>query len=236
MLKIEFFHDVICSFCFPMSLRMRKIKEKFPNIEIIHRSFALGWDVTVFEQMFGSHAAVKEEVLSHWEQANRNDDEHRFNIEGMKETDFLFPTSKPGLLAAKAAGLVAGEEAYWEVFDKLQEGLFVKNMNIGDLEVIEELVKETSLDFDVWQKQYQNEVTETQVIADLGRVNGYNIQGAPALVINQKYLISGAQSQEYIEAALKEIAEKEGVSLTGLQMMGDLGESCRFEEGQWVCD
>lgn len=236
MLKIEFFHDVICSFCFPMSLRMRKIKEKFSNIEIQHRSFALGWDETVFSQMFGSHEAVKEEVLGHWDEANRNDDDHRFNIEGMRAADFLFPTSKPGLLACKAAGLVEGQDAYWEVFDKLQEGLFVKNLNIADPKVIEALVKETSVDFKLWKKQLEDENTQTQVIADLGRVRGYNIQGAPALVINQKYLITGARSQEYLESALQEIAEKEGVSLTGLQTIGEPGESCRIEDGQWICD
>ena len=54
--------------------------------------------------MFGSHEAVKPEVLGHWEHANQNDDEHRFNIEGMKEKDFLFLTSKNGLKATKAAG------------------------------------------------------------------------------------------------------------------------------------
>jgi predicted DsbA family dithiol-disulfide isomerase len=43
MFKIEFFHDVICSFCFPMSARMSRIAKNYSNIEIIHHSFALGW-------------------------------------------------------------------------------------------------------------------------------------------------------------------------------------------------
>ena len=65
-MKIEFFHDVICSFCFPMSDRMHEIQQEFPEIELIHRSFALGWSANDFETMFGSRAAVKEEVLTHW--------------------------------------------------------------------------------------------------------------------------------------------------------------------------
>lgn len=40
-ITIEFFHDVICSFCFPMSYRMRRLKEIMPDVEIVHRSFAL---------------------------------------------------------------------------------------------------------------------------------------------------------------------------------------------------
>ncbi|MEG2938504.1 MAG: DsbA family protein, partial [Vagococcus sp.] len=53
-MKIEFFHDVICSFCFPMSYRMRQVQKKYPNIEIIHRSFALAWDAEDLNKMFGN--------------------------------------------------------------------------------------------------------------------------------------------------------------------------------------
>lgn len=237
MLQIEFFHDVICSFCFPMSNRLRKVIAKYPNIKVIHRSFALGWEKEDFERMFGTHAAVKPEVLNHWEAANQNDDDHRFNIDGMKEQDFLFPTSKAGLLAAKAAGEVGGQAAYWEVFDKLQTGLFVRNMDIADDQVIETLIKETTIDFDKWQSSFKSPDTETKVRQDLQLVQAYGIQGAPALVINQKYLISGAQPQQMIEETLNEIAKKEGVALTGLQLFGGSdGVACQIIDGQWICD
>lgn len=146
-MKIEFFHDVICSFCFPMSDRMHEIQQEFPEIELIHRSFALGWSANDFETMFGSRAAVKEEVLTHWVHANQNDSKHRFNIEGMRKQRFDFPTSKNALLAAKAAGYIGNQDTYWLLFDKLQEGLFVRSLNIEEPEVIEELVKETTIDF-----------------------------------------------------------------------------------------
>nr|WP_242541661.1 DsbA family protein [Vagococcus fluvialis] len=118
-MKIEFFHDVICSFCFPMSYRMRQVQKKYPNIEIIHRSFALAWEEEDLNKMFGNRDNAKKEILGHWEHANQNDDLHRFNIEGMKQADFPFPTSKNGLLASKAAKLIGGEEAYWQVFDNI---------------------------------------------------------------------------------------------------------------------
>ncbi|HCW73424.1 MAG TPA: DsbA family protein, partial [Clostridiaceae bacterium] len=34
-ITIEFFHDVICSFCFPMSYRMRQLQKLMPEIEIV---------------------------------------------------------------------------------------------------------------------------------------------------------------------------------------------------------
>ncbi len=170
-MQVEFFHDVICSFCFPMSYRMRKVAEKYPRLEIKHRSFALGWEKEQFIQMFGSHEAVKPGVMSHWEHANQNDDEHRFNIEGMKEEDFLFPTSKNGLIAAKAAGRVAGEAGYWDVFDGIQDALFVQNKDISQQTVLEEVVEKTTVDTAAWRNQYEDPATEQAVLEDLPRVH-----------------------------------------------------------------
>lgn len=238
MIKIEFFHDVICSFCFPMSARMRRIAKNYSNIEINHRSFALGWEAEDFVRSFGSREAVKAEVLGHWAHANENDDEHRFNIKGMQQTDFNFPISKPGLKAAKAAGLVGGDNMYWDVFDRIQNKLFVENKNIEDIAVLEEAVKETSISFPDWKAQFENEETEKAVIADLNLVKAYGVNSAPTLVINQKYAIAGAQSQEEIEKLLAKISKDEGIPLNKLQTLqtDDTGGSCSIKDGKWKCD
>ena len=56
-------------------------------------------------------------------------------------------------------------------------------------------------------------------------------------MINQKYLISGAQPTEVIENQLKQIAEEEGQPLTPkLQTLGGPGMACNFVDGQWFCD
>ncbi|MGM0123159.1 hypothetical protein IGI37_000525 [Enterococcus sp. AZ194] len=237
-MKIEFFHDVICSFCFPMSYRMREVKEELPEIEIIHRSFALGWEPADFEAMFGSRKAVKPEVLNHWAHANQNDTLHRFNIDGMKQTDFDFPTSKNGLLAAKAALLTGTQETYWEVFDKLQEGLFIRNLNIEEVVVIEDLIKETSVNFSDWQKAFHSTETLNAVKKDFELAEAYGLKGVPALIIDGKYLISGAQPKENIVATISELLEKEkkAPALVSLDTDEALGGSCNFEDGKWNCD
>lgn len=236
-MQIEFFHDVICSFCFPMSNRMRKITSKYNNIDVVHRSFALGWEPDHFIQMFGSREAVKPEVLNHWEHANQNDDDHRFNIEGMREADFNFPTSKNGLKAAKAAGIIGGQDAYWDAFDAIQNALFVENKNIEEFEILKAATATTHIDLDQWVAQYKKAETEEAVLQDLATVQPYGIQGAPALVVNQKYLISGAQPTEDIENQLKQIAEEENQPLIPkLQTLGGTGMACNFVDGQWFCD
>lgn len=205
MIKIEFFHDAICSFCFPMSARMRRISKKYNNLDIIHRSFALAWEEESFIRDFDSREAVKPEVLNHWAAANRNDDEHRFNIEGMYKTDFNFPISKPALKAAKAAGLVAGEAMYWDVFDRIQHKLFVESKNIEDITVLEEAVKETNINFSDWKAKFEDNETEKAVLADLELAERYGINVVPTLIINEKYSLAGAVSQEEIESALDRI-------------------------------
>ena len=205
MIKIEFFHDAICSFCFPMSARMRRISKKYNNLDIIHRSFALAWEEESFIRDFGSREAVKPEVLNHWAAANKNDDEHRFNIEGMYKTDFNFPISKPALKVAKAAGLVAGEAMYWDVFDRIQHKLFVESKNIEDITVLEEAVKETNINFSDWKAKFEDNETEKAVLADLELVERYGINVVPTLIINEKYSLAGAVSQEEIESALDRI-------------------------------
>ena len=236
MIQVEFFHDVICSFCFPMSDRMHKIANKYNNIEVIHRSFALGWTEDAFVHSFGSREAVKPEVLGHWAKANQLDDDHRFNIEGMAATDFNFPISRPALLAAKAAGLVGGQAAYWEAFDALQEALFVKNLNIEDPTVIAQVIQASSLDFDAWQAQLADPATEAAVLEDLDRARDYGVYSAPTLIIQGKYKLSGALPQATIERALAKVAEDEGLSLTQVIDLSDTeAPACDFVDGQWQC-
>lgn len=223
-LKIEFYHDVICSFCFPMSLRMRELSRELDNIEIVHRSFALAPDSHSLAMQFGTHELAKNEIVSHWEAANKNDGLNRFNIEGMKKSDILFPTSMNPLTAVKA-GL--SQQKDWDIFDKLQEGLFVRNLKIDEDEIIYELIKELDLDFDTWLKEYKDPETRNKVQEELvkGQLSGIN--SVPSLVVNEKYLINGAQPKEIIIRLLEQIQEKEKEQLIDLSLPD--GQSCDLD-------
>lgn len=232
-MKIEFFHDVICSFCFPMSYRMRQIEEKYPDIEIIHRSFALAWEEEDLKAMFSSRENAKKEILGHWEHANQNDDLHRFNIDGMSKADFPFPTSRNGLLAAKAAKILGGEKAYWQVFDNLQELLFVKSRDIESMDIIKEAVIKAGFNWDEFEVVFNSNETLQEVKADISLARQYGIQGVPFLVVNEKYGVNGAQSLETIEATIEKVAKEMHQPLT----MVENGSSCSLDEnGTWVCE
>ena len=226
---IEFFHDVICSFCFPMSYRMRQIEKIMPDIEIVHRSFALVKDESDFDKMFTSRVAAKEEIMSHWAHANDNDDLHRFNIDGMRQTDFLFPASMKGLVACKAAFFVGGNAEYWDVFDALQNAFFVESRNIGDEEVIAEIIREVNIDFDQWKHHYSDLKTKEAVENDLLLAKQYRINSVPSLIINGKYHVSGAQPMPQIINAIYTSTEEVNQSKNS-------GGSCRFDGEKMECD
>lgn len=204
---IEFFHDVICSFCFPMSYRMRKLQEMMPDVDIVHRSFALVKTESDFDKMFGSRAAAKAEIMGHWDHANFNDDLHRFNISGMKKADFPFPSSMNGLLASKAAGFTAGQAGYWDVFDALQNALFVENRNVEDQTVIDDCVRKTGIDFAQWELHYHSQAVKDAVEKDLRLAQEYQIYSIPHLIINGKHRVSGAQPLSRLVQAINSAAQ-----------------------------
>ena len=212
-----------------MSYRMRQLQKMMPEAQIVHRSYALVKSERDFDMMFGSRAAAKAEIMSHWEHANLNDDLHRFNISGMRQTDFLFPSSMKGLIACKAAYFVAGDAGYWDVFDALQNALFVLNQNIEENEIIEGCIRKSGIDFDSWVQHYNSEETRDAVEKDFLLVKQYNIQGVPALVINENQQISGAQPLSKIIQVIEEITK-------GKEQSTSDGASCRLVDGKFECD
>ncbi|MBC2324574.1 DsbA family oxidoreductase [Listeria booriae] len=228
--KIEFFHDVICSFCFPMSYRMRQLKAVMPEVEVIHRSFALVKEPSDFDRMFGSRENAKNEILSHWFYANQNDDLHRFNIDGMKQAVFPFPSSMNTLIAAKAAYFISGDDLYWDLFDALQESLFMHNKNVEDIEVIEATVQTIGIDLTSWRQHFADEKTREAVLADLKLAEDYQITSIPTLIVDGKHTISGAQPLTAIQSVLNEISLQKKLSAVETEA------SCKFRDGKFECD
>ena len=204
-MKIEFFHDTICSFCFPMSYKMRIIAKEMPDAEIIHRSFSLVWSKAALIEMYGSMENAKNELLEHWEDANMTDPLRRFNAEGMRAADFDFPTSKNALLASKAAGIIGGEAAYWDLFDELQKAMFMNSKDISQIEEIEECVKAVGLDFDAWQNQFNAPDTLAKVRADISLGRRYRVTVVPTLIVNEKIKLPGSLSLEELRSSLANV-------------------------------
>lgn len=210
-MKIEFFHSVLCAYCFIMSDRMHRIIKQYPELEIEHRSFPLRWQQGSLEATYDSLSKEKTDVLNKWDRANRIDDKHRFNVDAIRRADFNIPTSRNAMIAIRAGELAGGSA--WELFDKFQKALYVRALDISDEEVIAQLIEETTIDFENWLDFYNDPATEALELTDFQIVKNYNLSLVPALVIENKHIIEGTKRTDLAIKLIEEVAKEEGVHL-----------------------
>jgi len=204
-MQVEFFHDVLCAWCFALSPRMRRLVAEFPEIEVIHRSFALASDADRLVEMFGSKEAAKREILNHWRNANENDDEHRIHTEDMALRTFDYPYSMPGLLACKSAELQGGQLAHWNMFDRIQKAHLVETQNIADFNVLLQCADEVGLDTERFKNDFESDATLDAIYQDSYTAKELGVNAVPSLLINGRKLLSGAHKYE----TLKELIQRE---------------------------
>jgi predicted DsbA family dithiol-disulfide isomerase len=207
-IQIEFFHDVLCAWCYAISPRVRRLAKEYP-VEIVHRCFALALTPNAIVEVFGSKESGKKEILDHWRAANENDDAHRINADLMEKRDFDYPYSIPGLLACKAAEVIGGQNAHWDIFDRIQKAHLTECRNIADFEVLLDCAKDVDLDIKVWQKAYDDGKTLEKVYSDINKASEYGINGVPTLMANGKYKLVGAQKYGKIKSWIEKIIKRE---------------------------
>ena len=187
-MEIEFFHDVLCAWCYALSPRLRRLTEEFPDIKVIHRGFPLAPEPNDIVQMFGSKEKGKRDILQHWKAANMNDDEHRINAELMEQRDFDYPYSTPALLACKAAELQGGQAMHWNYFDKVQEAHLTLCRNIADFDVLTDIARELSLDVEKFSADLRGEQVKYLLRLDIDRALELGVEATPTLVANDGML------------------------------------------------
>jgi len=187
-MEIEFFHHVLCAWCYALSPRLRCLTEEFPDIKVIHRGFHLAPEPNEIVQMFGSKEQGKRYILQHWKDANMNDDEHRINAELMEQRDFDYPYSTPALLACKAAELQGGQAMHWDYFDKVQEAHLTLCRNIADFDVLTDIARELSLDVEKFRADLRGEQVKYLLRLDIDRALELGGEATPTLVANDGML------------------------------------------------
>jgi len=190
--------------CFLASARLRRLKRAFGDrLEVEHRCFALAPDPEAIARIFGSPAAGKAEILTHWEAARRHPDGEAINVEGMRARDFPYPYSWPGLKACKAAELQGGPAAHWDMFDRVQRAHAVEARNIADFEVLRDCARDVGLDLARWERDFFGEAVERRVRADLQSAERLGVYAVPTLIFNDRWRVEGAVP----EAFLREVIE-----------------------------
>jgi hypothetical protein len=128
------------------------------------------------------------------------DDEHRINADLMAQRPFDYPYSMPGLLVCKAAEAQGGQEAHWDMFDRIQRAHLTECLNIADLEVLRQCATDVCLDVVRWEKDYRSAKVRAAVEGDLARARLFGITGVPTLVAEGRFVLVGAQAYERLVA------------------------------------
>jgi predicted DsbA family dithiol-disulfide isomerase len=205
--EVEFFHDVLCAWCYALSPRVRRLSREHSELRVVHRCFALAPTPEAIVAIFGSKEAGKREILSHWRAANQNDDEHRIRADLMATRPFDYPYSMPGLLACKAAEAQGGQEAHWDMFDRVQRAHLSECLNIADFEVLRHCAREIGLDVQRWERDFASAEVREAVQQDLARARLYGVTGVPTLVAQGRFRLVGAQRYEKLEAWFRLVAK-----------------------------
>ncbi|MCH2633135.1 MAG: DsbA family protein, partial [Acidimicrobiales bacterium] len=101
--------------------------------------------------------------------------------------------SLPAALASKTAAKF-GRDRWQEFHMNLMRAYFTENRDISSSDVLLQVVKESGIDVDTFeQTQAENEQRfSRQVFDDYNEATNLGINGVPAVVIDDQYLISGA--------------------------------------------
>ena len=110
--------------------------------------------------------------------------------------------SRPALIGAKYAEAQGKSEPYHEA---VLRGYWQEGKNIEDLDVLTELAEHVGLDGDAFRAALQDPTYEAAVDHDINLARTYGLQGVPALIFEEKYLIPGAVPYETLRQAVEQI-------------------------------
>jgi predicted DsbA family dithiol-disulfide isomerase len=146
--------------------------------------------------------AYRERITAGWPQVQQIANE-RFGLElkshrwGVK--------SRYALEGAKYAEEQGLGPAYHEAMFKAH---FVEDRDFGDLETLGDLAAEIGLNRAEFLNAVKSRAYAPQVDADISQAQVYGLQGVPATIIEQKYLLSGAQPFEVLDDVMQQIKQR----------------------------
>ena len=180
-LTVDFFHDVVCGWCYVMSPRLRQVAAEL-GVTVRQRSFVLQESPEQMRRVFGSMERAKRVILGHWEACARHDDTPRIDIEGMRGETFDYPSGLAGALACQAAHLLAGEAGHWDLFDAIQRAHLSEHRNVGDTAVLLDIAAALGFDRPEFARVMQGEEARRRVREDRAAAARLGIDSIPTLV------------------------------------------------------
>ncbi|MES0812045.1 DsbA family protein [Roseibium sp. SCPC15] len=184
-LTIDFYHDVVCGWCFNISPRLRQLAGEL-SLNVQHRTFVLQQNQEEMVATWGSLPKAKNTILGHWQACrNASDTPELFNIEGMRRASFEYPFGLPAALACKAAERIGGQHAHWQIFDLLQSAHITHARNIADTNTVLEVAEAAGFDRHEFHQVMSDPETCLAVNADLLMSRRFQVSSVPTLIVRE---------------------------------------------------
>ncbi|MBI5053967.1 MAG: DsbA family protein [Chloroflexi bacterium] len=114
--------------------------------------------------------------------------------------------SRPALILDKYAEAQGkGAQFHDEVF----RAYWQEAKSIEDESVLKEIMTRVGLDSTHYEAAIQNPDHAAAVDADIAQAYAYGLNGVPALIFNNKYLVSGAQPYEVLKQVVEKVSSEQ---------------------------
>lgn len=205
MIEIKFFHDVLCPYCFVATRRlMNVVKEYKDEVRVKHKSFMIISSLEDLKEVAPTIDDVKEifknEFLILKKYLPDYDPE-----KVIKKGKIGYIWSLPPQMACKAAEFQKGDEGHWLYYAKAQEKFFLEGEDITSDDVLISIAEEIGLDIVRFKQDFKSRKAQLAVIEDEEEAHAMGIRGVPAILVNEKWLIRGVQSEEYYKDVIEDL-------------------------------
>lgn len=209
-LTVDFFHDVVCCWCFNISSRMRDLAGEF-DLDIRHRTFVLQASRAEMATRWGTPENARETILGHWAVCRQASDQPELvNIDAMRAARFDYPHGMLAALGCKAAERMGGQAAHWDMFDCLQQAHLSDARNVADRETILAAARDLGLATTAFVRAFDDPMTARAVEADRQRAHRLQVQSVPTLIVRETgaRLVNGPREDlaAQLRAALRLVA------------------------------
>ncbi|AHM03664.1 DSBA oxidoreductase [Roseibacterium elongatum DSM 19469] len=206
-LTIDFFHDVVCCWCFKVSSRMRDLAVEF-DLDIRHRSFVLQASRAEMAARWGTPAQARATILDHWAACRSvSDRPDLVDIDAMRAAPFDYPHGMTAARGCKAAERLAGQGAHWDMFDRSQRAHLSAARNIAEPEVVLEVARDLGFEAAAFATLFDDPATAQAVETDRQLARALQVRSVPTLIIREtgSRLVNGPRADlaAQIRAALR---------------------------------
>ena len=111
---------------------------------------------------------------------------------------------------ALIADKYAESQGKGETFHKaVMNAYWQEARDISDINVLKEIADNVGLSVEQFETALQDPLFDTEVSADVQLAHKYGLNGVPALIFAEKYLVSGAQPYELLKQVVERVQEEE---------------------------